>query len=100
MLVVCLTALTFAYHQAYDLLLLTLPMTALVTTAPSAIPPAARRALVGLLLFPAINYLATLSVIRALGITGPWWLVTTSLNSMALLAALLVCVGLALRQPR
>jgi hypothetical protein len=40
----------------------------------------------------AVNYLATDAVIDRFGVTGPSWIVVTSMNALALLAALVGCL--------
>ena len=87
----CLTVLVSMYHLTYDALLLTLPIVALARARAAGITsPATRVVLLALLLVPAVNYLATESVIRALDLQGGWWLLVTGANGIALLAALLV----------
>jgi hypothetical protein len=98
-----LAVLLCIYHQAYDVLLLAFPLTALVA-APAATPfagrPGLRWLLVGLLALPAVNYLATWSVIGRLGISGGTWLLVTSLNAAALAAAFALLLLVPLKEDR
>jgi hypothetical protein len=101
--VICLSVLTCTYHQAYDMLLLAMPLTALVMGSwPPPVPqsPAVRRLLLLLLGLPAANYLASGTAMGALGITGGTRLAITSFNGMALLIALFVYVAVSLQQSR
>ncbi|MFQ5666142.1 MAG: glycosyltransferase family 87 protein [Candidatus Binatia bacterium] len=98
---VCLTVLTWTYHQAYDLLLLTLPVTALVADqwVPQGLrQPRLRWVLVILLGVLAVNYLASATVIEGLGLRGGWWLAATSLNGGVLLCVFGAYVWLVLRK--
>ena len=90
--VACLGILTFAYHQAYDLVLLMLPLTALATGL--ALPPGRLRwiALVALAL-PPINYLSTRIGLSYVAIDSPLRVALLSSNGIALLIAL--CILLA-----
>jgi len=98
--ITCLAVLLSMYHQAYDALLLALPMVGLVAVAgrePWAMHPAVRWLLLGFLAVPAVNYLATSTAIARLSVSGTTWLAVTGINSAALALAFLVYVGLALR---
>jgi hypothetical protein len=87
--VACLSVLTCTYHQAYDLLLLALPLSALVTNrwAPAEASPRMRGPLLAVLMVPAFNYLCAGRVLKSLQITGGWWTVLTSVNGCMLLTA-------------
>ncbi|MFQ5666145.1 MAG: glycosyltransferase family 87 protein [Candidatus Binatia bacterium] len=101
--VVCLTVLTCTYHQAYDLLLLAWPVTALAAGRWKPRPRERgmwRWTLLALLAFPAGNYLTSATVIDTIGITGIWWTAVASLNGAALLAALSVCTLRSLSENR
>jgi hypothetical protein len=99
-MVTCLAVLVCAYHQAYDLLLLAVPLTALVTRGAGAAPsPLVRWLLVALLALPCVNYLAGAAAIERLHITGLAWRAVTSVNGLALLSALLISLRMALQQP-
>jgi len=97
--IACLMTLTFTYHQAYDGLLLALPAVALWTADDRAglgraVPFVLRCLLVALMLVPAVNYGATETLLRAFGLKSDhgMWRLITSANSIALTAALLLCV--------
>jgi len=95
----CLTVLICTYHQAYDALLLVAPVTALAASCwlpGGRAHPSLRWVLLALLVVPAFNYLASATAIEALRIGGAAWLVTTSINGVALLVAWTLCVILAL----
>jgi hypothetical protein len=91
--IVCVSILMCTYHQAYDLILLLLPLTALISRA---LPLAcerrrlARGALLTMLAIPSANYLASGTAMTALGVSGELRLLVTSLNGLALIAALLL----------
>lgn len=94
--IVYLTILIFSYQQAYNVLILTLPLAALVVdpdTRPVATRPIARWTLVGLLVFPFLNYLSTYGALTRLGIEGWRWTLVTSLSGLALLTAWSVTLG-------
>jgi hypothetical protein len=89
--ITCLAVLLSMYHQAYDALLLALPMVGLVAVAgrePWAMHPAVRWLLLGFLAVPAVNYLATSTAIARLSVSGTTWLAVTGINSAALSARL------------
>ncbi|MCC6849223.1 MAG: DUF2029 domain-containing protein [Deltaproteobacteria bacterium] len=94
----CLTILLPLYHVAYDALLLTLPIVALVAAART--PARAHAALIALLLVPAVNQLASYPVVRGLAPGEPAWRIVTGINAAALVAALLHAAWLARRRPR
>jgi hypothetical protein len=100
---ICLTVLACTYHQAYDLLLLTLPVTALAADLwipRRAAQPLLRWVLLGLLLLPAVNYLATATAIERLHVGAGCERVVTSLNAAAVLLAFALYAWLALRPRR
>jgi hypothetical protein len=96
----CVVMLACTYHQAYDGLVLALPLTALAVGrwAPAGWASARVRWLVfGLLALPVVNYLASGTAIASLGIGGGWWVAVTSLNGVALLGALSIHAWVAFR---
>ena len=98
---ICVTILTCVYHQAYDALILTFPLVAVVgwrgAPAISRLGPAMRAILVCLFAVPALNYLVSDGGMRLLVGRDPWWFVVTSLNGGAVLAAFLLYLGAAMR---
>ena len=93
-----MTILICMYHNAYDLLLLTLPLTAAVTArrlAPWSTHPALHGCLLGCLVLPLANYLASDSALGALAVdrgTGAW-IAIMSMNGAALLLAFAILVA-------
>jgi hypothetical protein len=90
------------YHQAYDALLLALPIVALAggTWAPPWVPGAAWRwTLLALVVVPWVNYLATWSAINTLHLQGDCWRLATAANAAALLAAFGIHLAVAGRRP-
>ena len=85
--VACTTMLLCVYHQAYDALLLALPIGALARSTRRD-----RRLLIALLAVPFANYLATWSAIQRLGIAGPAWTLVTALNPFVLSIAWAILV--------
>lgn len=99
---VCLTVLVAAYHQTYDTLLLAQPAVSLVMGRwgrAMVAPPALRWSVLALIAVPALNYLATNTVVTRLSVGSPAWLAITAANPAALLAAWAVHLGLAWRTP-
>ena len=97
---ICLTLLIATYHQAYDALLLTQPAVALAAGSWGrgvVAPPALRWTVLALLAVPAVNYLASGTMVAGLNIGGPVWLAVTAVNPLALLGAWGVHLGLACR---
>jgi Glycosyltransferase family 87 len=95
----CVAILLSGYHQAYDLVLLTLPAVVLARSPPagSLLSPAVRLILAGLLLVLGANYLASEGALAMLGLerNSPGWLLLTSINAVALLFIYVVyAVGL------
>lgn len=91
--VVCLTVLLSVHHQAYDALLLTLPIAAIASGRCSpALGPRTRWFLLFLLLVPWVNYAATYGFIDRLQVAGWTKLLITSANGGALLTAFAVSV--------
>jgi hypothetical protein len=96
----CIALLACTYHQTYDLLMLTLPLTAvaLARWRPEAsVSPWLRYALVAALAIPAANYLVSDGGLRLFGTTGAGWLAVSSLNCGALLTAWVLWMLLAWR---
>jgi hypothetical protein len=93
---VCLAILLATYHQPYDGLCLALPLAA-VATLPDY---SARRrtALLALLLVPCANFVATHTLLEHLTLAPPLWLLVSSLNGLALTAALLMTLWDVLRK--
>lgn len=92
--IICVAVLLSVYHQAYDLLLLTLPLVALVShRLPSAFnAPYVRWFLLGLFAILAVNYASTESVIGSLRPERGAWLILASINSVTLLTIFLAYV--------
>ena len=90
--IICAALLLSVYHQAYDLILLTLPAVALAYSGvPALLRPHRRRwFLLGLVGILAANYAATEAVLSALRMERGLWLVLVSVNGLALLT--LFCV--------
>jgi hypothetical protein len=86
--IICLATLLSIHHQAYDLLLLTLPLVGLVYHRfPKEFYASFRYPIsVGLFVLPAINYAATHSVMRFVQQGSGLWLFITSINGLLLLA--------------
>jgi len=100
---ICLTLLIGSYHQAYDALLLAQPAVALGAGrwgGGAVASPALRWTVFALLAVPAVNYLATGTLVSGLSIGSPAWLAVTAANPVALLAAWAVHLGLACRTAR
>lgn len=99
--VICLTILVPVYHQAYDALLLALPLAALILTAPRVAD--GRRLhvlLLGLLALPLVNYASSFAVVERFAIDGWAWTALTAINAAAILAAWGIVVALTLREAR
>jgi len=97
---VCLTLLIGSYHQAYDALLLAQPAVALLAGSWGrgvAAPRALRWVVLALLAIPAVNYLATGTMVSEMTVGSPTWLVVTAVNPAALLAAWGIHLGVACR---
>ena len=97
---VCLTLLIGTYHQAYDALLLAQPAVALWAGAGAG--ASRRRARCAgscsrCSPFRAVNYLATGTMVSAMTVGSPTWLVVTAMNPAALLAAWGIHLGVACR---
>jgi hypothetical protein len=92
---VCLAILLATYHQPYDGLSLALPL-AVAATLPE-LSARRRTVLLALLLVPCANFIATHTVLEHLTLAPPLWLLVSSLNGLALTAALLMTLGEVLR---
>jgi len=97
--VVCLTMLICIYHQAYDAVLLALPVTALALGLPwkraARGATAARLVLLALMTVPALNYLSTDTFLNRLEPSPVVRTLITSANGMALLAAFVIALAFA-----
>jgi hypothetical protein len=92
--IACLTVLLSVHHQAYDALLLALPATAIASGRCSpALAPRTRWLLLALVLVPWVNYAATFAFLDRWPQNGWTWLVITSANGGALLAAFAVATS-------
>lgn len=100
---ICVATLSCVYHLGYDLVLLTLPLTA-TAIAPRQLPPQAcaglRWSLVAALAVPAFNYLVPDTGLRLFATTPGAWSAITSLNGVAVLVALGLSISLAWRAGR
>jgi hypothetical protein len=92
--VACVTILACMYHQSYDGLLLTLPMLALASGRLGDAPVTRLVAFVAMSV-PALNYVATDTVVDALGVQGTARAVIGSVNGAALLVAFVAVTMLA-----
>jgi hypothetical protein len=92
--VTCLATLLSIHHQAYDLLLLTLPFVGMVYRRfPSEFYTSSfYRTSVGLMVFLAINYATTHSVMRFIPPENVLWLILVSTNCLALLTLFVIWV--------
>jgi hypothetical protein len=96
--ITCLAVTLVGFHRGYDLVLLTAPLVALL--APGSYAGASRgvrRTLLLLYLVPALNWVATESVLAAWEPSRAFWLLVTSANTLCLLALLLAYLWLAVR---
>lgn len=95
---ICVTVLSCTYHQAYDALILTFPLVALVVDGrelPLRLGVPSRRILIGLMTIPAVNYLASMWGMGLLAGHNAWWQFVITLNSAAVLTAFTVYLGAA-----
>jgi len=92
--VACVMILACMYHQSYDGLLLTLPLVALASGRLTGAPMTRALALVAMLV-PLANYLATDTVVEALGMSGTARTFVGSVNGAALLLAFVAVTVLA-----
>jgi hypothetical protein len=98
--ITCCAVLLSVYHQAYDLLLLTLPVLALVPVLKRG--SSNRPAIfieAGLFIILAGNYLTTESVLAALHPGEVGRIALLSINGLALLAVFLIYLHVALWTP-
>jgi hypothetical protein len=97
-LIIFAATLACIYHSTYDALLLVVPWIGAAVGLLRAQLPAALRAVTWLLLtIPAVNYLSADEVMRRLSIEGPLWTALTAINSLCVLAVLLLAIYVALR---
>ncbi len=96
--IVCVTMLLCAYHQQYDCLLLVLPLVA-VTARPDAgglpLPPVQRWTAALLLALPFLNYVASYTGAGALGLGRDGIGIASTINGVALIAALALLISAA-----
>ncbi len=94
---ICVSIIICTYHQAYDLVLLALPLCALaLRTEPWASHPSLRWVMMALLTLPAFNYLSSGTALDYLHLHGAAWVAVTSFNPVALTAAFAIYVAMAL----
>ncbi len=91
--IVCTATLLCVYHQSYDLLLVVWPAVALATDRWHVGSRWMRSALLTVLLFPFLNYVATETTVGALGLGSTSWVVAASLNALALAVVFIACVA-------
>lgn len=99
--IICLATSTVVYHLMYDLLWLFGPIVAVLAGRRGewrALGQLRPRLLAGLMLVPMVNVFLTNGVMARLERGSLAWTFATSVNSIALLAALAWCCWLALRQ--
>jgi hypothetical protein len=96
-LIICAATLGCIYHSTYDALLLVVPWIGVaVGRLHGQLPRLLRPIVWGLLTIPAANYLAARFVTESLGITGPAWTALTAVNSVCVLATLVLAISTAL----
>jgi hypothetical protein len=98
--VTCVTVLMCMYHNAYDALLLVLPVTAALTARrlrPWSSHPGVHLVLVVCLAIPLVNYLASDTAMGILGATRGmgFWVAIMSVNGVALVLAFAILVAAA-----
>ena len=99
--IICTALLAAAHHVGYDMVLLTAPAVALATGGlPAGMPRPLRWAIVLSFLLPALNWIATYGVLKALDPPRPVWLLLTAINSTCILVLFAGFVGLALVERR
>jgi hypothetical protein len=85
--IICTAVLLCGHHVGYDFLLLTVPMLVLLFHGlPTSESRWGRRLFIGLMAIPAMNWVATESVLGALRPGKNLWLVIASLNGVSLIA--------------
>jgi hypothetical protein len=95
--IICLAMILSGYHNGYDLVLLVAPFLALVAHGlPEPASPAIRWAFVGLFVIPAINWIASESVLNAWQPSHEAWVLVTSVNGVCVAALFLGYLGLGL----
>jgi len=96
--IVCLTILICIYHQAYDAILLALPMTVLALGTPWTRSERAatlvRLGLMALMAVPALNYISTDTFLNRIDPSPLLRAAITSANGMALLATFGIALAL------
>jgi hypothetical protein len=95
--IICLAMSLVGFHRGYDLVLLTAPFLAALGHGIPGAPRGTRLTLLGLFAVPALNWLATESVLAAWQPSRPVWLLITSVNSLCLIVLLLAYLWLAMR---
>ena len=98
---VSLGVLLAAYHMAYDLVLLTAPVAALVARGlPKLAQLGGRLGFLVLFAIPGLNWVVTESVLRAWAPARPVWLAVASVNSFCLVALFCGYLAVALAYTR
>ncbi len=96
--IISLATILVAYHQGYDLVLLSAPfLAAAVPGALPGIPHGPRTALILLFSILALNWISAASVLEAWQPPRPLWLVVTSVNGFCLIALFLGYLFLGVR---
>jgi hypothetical protein len=98
----CLAVLLCVYHQSYDALLLVLPAVALAASGRGATPlptgPVGRTVMLALCAVPALNYLATHTLVGRVGPGRAAWLLIADANGAAILLLFLLWAAMAIRR--
>jgi hypothetical protein len=96
--IICLATSLVAYHQGYDLVLLSAPfLAAAMPSSLSGMPRGLRATLVVLFSILALNWITTASVLEAWQPPRPLWLALTSINGFCLVALFLAYLTLGIR---
>jgi hypothetical protein len=94
--VVCAALLAAGHHVGYDMVLLTAPAIAIVTgRLPAAVPRVLRWSMGVLYVVPAVNWVATYGVLKALQPSHAIWVLLTSINAFCLLMLYFAHLGMA-----
>ena len=96
--IICLSIALFASHLGYDLLILAAPLAVVISRGlPQPAGPLGRWVCLGLYSVPAVNWIATDSVLSAWRPTPGIWLLVVSANGMCVMALFLGYTWLAWR---